>query len=67
MECTTIYKVTWTQQYINTLEIYPVNLIGGGFGGKDTRNCMFSTALAVAANKYVLLGSHRSKIIRNFA
>ena len=25
--------------------------LGGGFGGKETRNCMFSTALAVAANK----------------
>lgn len=50
--------ITYTQQYINTLEIYPlcsgVNLLGGGFGGKETRNCMFSTALAVAANKSVL-------------
>jgi len=25
--------------------------LGGGFGGKETRSCMFSTSLAVAANK----------------
>ena len=31
-----------------------VLLLGGGFGGKETRSCMFSTALAVAANKWVV-------------
>ena len=25
---------------------------GGGFGGKETRSCMFSSPVAVAANKY---------------
>ena len=28
--------------------------LGGGFGGKETRCCMFSTALAVAANKLAI-------------
>ena len=27
-------------------------LLGGRFGGKETHSCLFSTAVAVAANKY---------------
>lgn len=32
---------------------YHVIYIGGGFGGKETRSCLLSTATAVAAHKLV--------------
>ena len=32
-------------------------LLGGGFGGKETRTCILSTAIVIAANKCVILKS----------
>ena len=30
-----------------------IYFLGGGFGGKETRNCAYSIPVAIAANKYV--------------